>query len=108
VQLHTNSGNTLPLGSSYFATGAINARYNPQLLNTPLMFDNILLNIAGGDYELYNRIWEVIAYILSPEYRYRYIFCFIGVGGSGKSLLLKVIEHLLTPSLTVNIMIMKL
>lgn len=86
----------------YFATGAINANFSPHLSGKHPFFDQFLRDIAGNDYDLISRIWEVIAYILSPEYRERCIFCFIGVGGAGKSLLLNVIQNLLTPSLVTN------
>lgn len=86
----------------YFATGAINANFSPHLSGKHPFFDQFLRDIAGNDHDLIFRIWEVIAYILSPEYRQRCIFCFIGVGGAGKSLLLNVIQNLLTPSLVTN------
>ena len=100
VDIHSNF--LYPPTPSYFATGAINAKFSPHLSGKHPFFDQFLRDIAGNDNDMILRIWEVIAYILSPEYRQRYIFCFIGVSGAGKSLLLNVIQNLLTPSLVTN------
>ncbi|MDE5770560.1 MAG: hypothetical protein K2I06_02865 [Ruminococcus sp.] len=94
--------------SDYFATGAINANFNPQLCGQHPCFDKLLTDIAGDDYELLQRLWEFVAYVLSPEFRKCYIFCLIGVGGAGKSLLLSIICSLLTPSLVANLSISNL
>lgn len=96
------------LNPNYFATGAINANFNPNLVYSHHLFDIFLNQITGGDAVLIQRIWEVLAYVISPEYRLRVIFCFIGVGGAGKSVLLKLIENLLTPSLVTNMSISNL
>lgn len=106
--LNLNTLECLPIGHNYFATGAINACYERNLLSRPLLLDNLLNDISGGNLGIFERLWEVIAYALSPEYRHRFIFCFIGVGGSGKSLLLNLIEKLLTPTLNVNMSIQNL
>ena len=98
----TYSDSVYPPNPSYFATGAINANFSRHLSGNHPFFDQFLRDIAGNNNELILRIWEVIAYILSPEYRQRCIFCLIGVGGAGKSLLLNVIQNLLTPSLVTN------
>lgn len=97
-----------PLNPDYFATGAINANFNLNLVDSHPIFDSFLNQITGGDTVLTQRIWEVLAYVISPEYRLRVIFCFIGVGGAGKSVLLKLIENLLTPSLVTNMSIANL
>lgn len=99
---------TFSLTPNYFATGAINANFNPNLVNNHPIFDSFLNQITGGDAILTQRIWEILAYTISPEYRLRIIFCFIGVGGAGKSVFLKLIEHLLTPSLVTNMSIANL
>ncbi len=96
------------LNPNYFATGAINANFNPNLVGSHPIFDSFLNQITGEDVVLTQRIWEVLAYVISPEYRLRVIFCFIGVGGAGKSVLLKLIENLLTPSLVTNMSIANL
>lgn len=96
------------LNPNYFATGAIDANFNPNFVYSHTAFDMFLNQITGGDAVLTQRIWEVLAYAISPEYRLRVIFCFIGVGGAGKSVLLKLIENLLTPSLVTNMSIANL
>ena len=73
--------------------------------NNQLLLDKVLWDISGYNNELFMRLWEFIAYTIFPEYRNRFIFCLIGVKGSGKSMLLKVIEKLLTPSLVINMSI---
>lgn len=100
VNVHT--GQLQPINPDYFATGAIKANFNPNLADSHPIFDKFLHTITGGDVVLVQRIWEVLAYVISPEYRLRIIFCFIGVGGAGKSVLLKAIQELLTPSLVTN------
>lgn len=96
------------IGSGYFATGAINANFIPSSANQCTLLDDILMNISNNTIELFYILWEVIAYSIMPEFRQRLIFCFIGIGGSGKSMLLKVIENLLTPSLIANMSIQNL
>lgn len=100
VNVHT--GQLQSINPDYFATGAIAANFIPQLSDRHPIFDEFLHTITGGDVILVQRIWEVMAYAISPEYRLRVIFCLIGVGRAGKSVLLKVIQELLTPSLVTN------
>ena len=100
VNVHTEQ--LQPITPYYFATGAINANFSPPLLNCHPVFDRFLNRITGRDNILILRIWEFLAYVISPEYRLRIIFCLIGVGGAGKSVLLKIIQALLTPSLVTN------
>lgn len=102
VLVNVDENSTYPHTPMYFATGGISAKFiYPDYISHP-NFDKLLNDIAGDDYELKIRIWEVLAYIISPEYRQRVIFCFIGVGGAGKSLLLNIIQNLLSPSLVTN------
>ena len=106
--IHVETEKIFSLNPNYFATGAINANFNPNLVYSHPVFDIFLNRITGGDAVLTQRIWEVLAYAISPEYHLRVIFCFIGIGGAGKSVLLKLIENLLTPSLVTNMSITNL
>ena len=102
VLVNVDDNRTYPHTPMYFATGGISAKFIYHNNISHPNFDKLLNDIAGDDYELKIRIWEVLAYIISPEYRQRVIFCFIGVGGAGKSLLLNIIQNLLSPSLVTN------
>lgn len=106
--VNTINNTTLPISPKYFATGSIVGNFDPRLRDNHPWFDKFLLDATGGDMELIQRIWEFVAYVISPEYRLRIIFCLIGVGGAGKSLLLSIIQELLSPSLVTNMSIKNL
>lgn len=106
VNIHTAS--LQQNNDGYFATGAIAAYFNPQLINCHPVFDAFLNEITEGNPVMIQRIWEVLAYAISPQYCLRVIFCLIGVGGAGKSVLLRLIQELLTPSLVSDMSIANL
>ncbi|MGN1086064.1 MAG: phage/plasmid primase, P4 family [Porcipelethomonas sp.] len=100
--VNVKTGKLHPITPDYFATGAIAANYSPNLANCHPVLDEFLYTGTGGDMVLIQRLWEFLAYAISPDYRLRVIFCLIGVGGAGKSVYLKLIQMLLTLSLVIN------
>lgn len=103
-----NTEQIFPISENYFATGAINANYNYNIINNHPYFSKFITDIANGDYILERRIWEFVAYTLTPDYNAKRLFILYGVGDGGKSLLLRVLEGLLTPSLVSNMSIKNL
>ena len=89
-------------GSTYYHSPMFNVTYlvNASFMglnspNTPV-FDNFLYQITGGDAVLITRIWMMIGYILTPDTKAKSIFLLQGVGNSGKSLLVKLLQRLLS------------
>lgn len=72
----------------------INADYlGLNVYHTPV-FDKFLMDITGGDFDLVERILQIIGYIISPDFKAKCLFLFQGVGNSGKSVLTNVIIKL--------------
>ena len=94
--LDINTGSTYCHSHMFNVTYLVNASFmGLNSPNTPV-FDNFLYQITGGDAVLITRIWMMIGYILTPDTKAKSIFLLQGVGNSGKSLLVKLLQRLLS------------
>lgn len=55
--------------------------------------DKFFSRIAGNDYFLLNRLWEMLGYILTPDINAKVFFLLQGVPNSGKSVLGRFVEQ---------------
>lgn len=79
-----------------FYTYCLKCDYDPGALCP--QFDLFIDTIAGNDPLIIQLLWEVIGYILSPDYSAKNLFVFFGVPSSGKSLLANVLISLIGPT----------
>ncbi len=83
----------LPNDGTYFNRHCLQCDYNPEA-QCPA-FLKVVDTIAGGDPAVLQLIFEVVAYILSPDHSAKAFFSFFGVPDSGKSLLANTLSRML-------------
>lgn len=91
-----------------FTLGRIEAKYIPNPTDDCPSFNKFLHDISNGDVMLEQRIWEFVAYCITPDFNAKRLFILYGVGDSGKSVLLRVIQSLISSSLVTNMSIKNL
>ncbi|WP_394679142.1 phage/plasmid primase, P4 family [uncultured Exiguobacterium sp.] len=89
-----NMGSFSSHDSSYFFTSVINADYNTNVKNQGYHFDKFIKDLTGNDHELYLRVQELFGYVLSEIRTVKFIPYLIGPKDTGKSIVLKILEHL--------------
>lgn len=94
--LNINTGLTYAHSPDYIVTYAINASYIDEYCPLTPVFDDFLEQITGGDVNLIARIWMMIGYVLTPDTKAKCIFLLQGVGNSGKSIIVKLLQRLLS------------
>ena len=91
------TGKMHPPDPKRFLLHLVQANYRPDLLGKCPVMMNFVNYIAGGSSMLIKRIWQSLAFIVSNVYA-KYFVVFVGVGDSGKSLMIKLIESFFYPS----------
>lgn len=86
-----NTGFLYPPDPQLLCTQSLNLSYFPYNYYAPY-FDNFLYVLTGGNCVLMNRVLEMIGYIISSDNDGKCFFVFAGIGDSGKSVLLSLIE----------------
>ncbi len=86
--LDWESGKLLPHDSKYLSTFQINSKWDPSAKSEPL--DKFLSEISS-DHDI-RFIEELMGYLMIPETSFHKSFAFVGMPGTGKSTLLKLIE----------------
>ena len=86
------TGQFYPPSPQVFITNIVNDYYEQgQDFQCPY-FDDFLYTAFQGDPELIRRAWEIIGYIITDDTRAKSFFVLMGVGNSGKSLLINLIS----------------
>lgn len=85
----------LPPDPNLFITYCVPINYDPYALNCPIFMD-FLNTVTVGYLPLQTRILEIIGYLLSQGNDAKKFFVFAGYGDSGKSVLIRLIESLIT------------
>lgn len=80
---------TFPNDGGFFVRSALQSDYEKYA--TCPDFDLYLNSIAGGDPQLVQLLWEVVAYLLSRETKAKKIFFLVGKKDSGKSLFANIL-----------------
>lgn len=90
------TGTFLPFSPEYIVTYCVKSNYIPNNdCNTPY-FDSYLYKLTGGDSILMERILQVLGYAISPDNKAKVLILLNGVSGSGKSVLIKFLEKILS------------
>ena len=76
----------------YEFTSGINARYDEDAEGE--VFENYLAYVTNEDEELKRLLQEILVYVLSNYTNIRTAFVFLGIKGTGKSLMLDIIRNL--------------
>ena len=76
----------------YEFTSGINARYDEDAEGE--VFENYLAYVTNEDEELKRLLQEILGYVLSNYTNIRTAFVFLGIKGTGKSLMLDIIRNL--------------
>lgn len=84
-----------PSDSSHFFRYSVTTNYEPWNNECPV-FMNYLNTITGYNWNMNTRILEIIGYLITAHTDAKKFFVFAGVGNSGKSLLINVIESLIS------------
>ena len=87
------TGETFPNDGRFFVRSALQCHYLPGA-KSPL-FDDYLSATTADDPALYERIWEVIGYLLSTDTRGKVFFALIGKKDTGKSLFANVLMDII-------------
>ncbi len=85
----------LPPNPNLFITYCVPINYDPCARNCPIFMD-FLNTVTVGYLPLQTRILEIIGYLLSQGNDAKKFFVFAGYGDSGKSVLIRLIESLIT------------
>lgn len=80
--------------SKYFFTSINNIKYPKKSIQNGEEFENFMSVITNGDSNLYLRIQELFGYVISEIRDVKYIPYFLGPKDTGKSVVLKLLEHL--------------
>lgn len=90
------------LSANFNIRSTLNANYKPNI-NHSIYFEQFMRDICDADNELYQRIQEFFGYVIS-EIRDIKVICFlIGPKDSGKSIILKLLEHLIGNDFCTNL-----
>lgn len=87
---------------NFFKT-LINVDYNPQAQNYHPNFDKLIYTYTRGDSILTTRLLQALGLCITNDNNAKAIICFIGVGNSGKSFLIKFLSSLIDSSLITSI-----
>lgn len=93
VIVNTLTGNTIPNDGSKIVLSALQCDYCPEA--TCPTFDQLIETISYGCADVKQLLWEVIAYILSPDTKAKKFFLFAGLKNSGKSLMANILTAML-------------
>lgn len=97
VDVATSTGDMLSHTPSFFSTNMLNARMNRSRRGCP-KFLKFLDETFEGDQERIQRLQEWMGLLLVPDTSFQKMLICVGEGRNGKSVLLKVIEHILGPN----------
>ena len=86
-----------------FLMHAIKANYHPHLAGECPNMNEFVFNSTMGNTILAKRLWQSLAMIICNLYVKKFVV-YVGVGDSGKSVLLKLIENFFFPSSTFSLM----
>ncbi|WP_042476490.1 DNA primase family protein [Bacillus ndiopicus] len=92
-----------PHNPKYFFTSTINAKYISNSNTNGEYFNNFICDITGGNRYLYLRIQELFGYVISEMRNVKYIPYLLGPKDTGKSIILKLFEHLVGPNSYTNL-----
>lgn len=84
----------LPHNPSYFFTSVINANYRDGQIKGGYNFEKFMSDITNNNRRLYLRIQELFGYVISEVRNVKYIPYLLGPKDTGKSIILKTLEHL--------------
>ncbi len=84
------TGDRFKADPSFFVTNPIPYQTDPDNIQDTPKMDEIFTEWVGE--ENIQKLYEILAYCLLPDYPLHRIFCFIGAGLNGKSCFLSVIE----------------
>jgi len=101
------TGKMRPPDPSRFLLHLVQANYRPDLIGKCSNMIKFVKYITGGNSILEKRLWQALAFIVSNVYA-KYFVVFVGVGDSGKSMLIKLIESFFAPSSCVAMTYQKL
>lgn len=111
--LHLDTLEFMAPNPSIFLTNYLEVEYSPHILtkitNGDLKqiqcsnFDKFINSLAGGNPQIFDRIYEVIGYILSNDCAAKKLFVLSGVKDSGKSKLGKFIINLFNAGAAISI-----
>ncbi len=87
----------------YFFTSVLNAEYPLRGIPDAPVFESFMSQITGGDQRLYMRLQELFGYVISEIRDVKVIPYLVGVKDSGKSIILKLLEHLVGPDFFTNL-----
>ncbi|MFB7159969.1 phage/plasmid primase, P4 family [Lysinibacillus sp. NPDC056232] len=79
---------------SYFFTSVINANYRDGQIKGGYYFEKFMSDITNNNRSLYLRIQELFGYVISEVRNVKYIPYLLGPKDTGKSIILKTLEHL--------------
>lgn len=87
--LNWKTGELVPHDPKYLSTYQLQAEWHPKKKSVPL--EKFLLEVASENDILF--IEELMGYLMIPETSFHKSFAFIGMPGTGKSTVLKLITH---------------
>lgn len=85
----------LPSNPGLFITYCVQVPYEPLAQYCPL-FEDFLHKVTGGEILLRARLLEIIGYLISQRNDAKKFFVFVGYGDSGKSVMIRLIESLIS------------
>ncbi|MEK4746050.1 phage/plasmid primase, P4 family [Niallia sp. FSL W8-0177] len=88
---------------NYYFTSVINADYPLDSLPDGKHFEAFLKQITGGDKNVYKRLQELFGYVISEIRDVKAIPYLLGPKDSGKSIVLKLLEHLVGQDFFTNL-----
>lgn len=87
----------------FYFTSAINAEYPIENQVSSKYFERFIQQVTGGDRLKYLRLQELFGYVLSEIREVKYIPFLLGPKDSGKSIVLKLLEHLIGQEFFTNL-----
>ncbi|MEK4713563.1 DNA primase family protein [Sporosarcina sp. FSL K6-5500] len=99
----TKKNHLFPHDPSYFFTSVINANYREGQSKGGSNFENFMSDITNNNQYLYSRIQELFGYIISEVRTVKYIPYLLGPKDTGKSIILKTLEHLVGKDSFINL-----
>ena len=92
VIVNIQTAETAPNDGSLITLYALQCDYHPDAVCP--VFDQLIETVSYGCADVKKLLWEVIAYILSPDTSAKHFFLFFGQKDSGKSLLANILTEL--------------
>lgn len=89
---------------NYYFTSVVNAKYlTDQVSRYGETFETFIQQVTGGDHSKYLRLQELFGYVISEIREFKYLLFLSGPKDSGKSIVLRLLEHMIGQDFFTNL-----